>query len=605
MAYKKIIVYNRNSVISTLLAISKGIMKYFISLLCALFSMMHLTATPTYTIRHINDQECEITIEFNVSPKTVIYNDYLNLSVDHPGVQLTSWHTDCEPVMQYDESFKENKRVFSKNFSITAHAKTNDASFPTSAQLHCAYYTSEQKKVCEDLFPLALPVAQSPASETLVMTKPSVQTLADTTAMPQEKTVSFAERISSLVQTTDSLGMRLLLVLLLGILMSLTPCIYPMIPITVGILQGQAKQSFIHNFFIALSYTFGIATTFALLGLTAAYTGQLFGTIMNNPFVILGIVALLIYLALCMFDVVQMRTPRALSGGALGSMKGGSFLSAFLFGAASGTVASPCLSPGLIMLLSLVTSLGNPYLGFVLLFFFGIGLSIPLLLIGTFSSSLSMLPQAGMWMIEIKHFFGLLLLSMCIYFLKTLLPAAVIAWLIVALSMGSGLYYLYSARTTFSPTIRMIKNLLGIALLALSVHLFFKAYQSVTEPIVHESSSWEKHYETALDRAKKENKKLFINIGAPFCSICHALDDTLFKNEQVLESLNKCVMLKVDGSQANHPVCCNKAYNVIGFPTILVVDPATCCVIKRWGAELYDTKKEAFIEDIEACILGQ
>lgn len=150
----------------------------------------------------------------------------------------------------------------------------------------------------------------------------------------------------------------------------------------------------------------------------------------------------------------------------------------------------------------------------------------------------------------------------------------------------------------------MIKNLLGIALLAFSVHLFFKAYQSVTTPIVPESSFWETHYETALARAKQENKKLFINIGAPFCSICHALDDTLFKHEKVIATLNTCIPLKIDGSQANHPVCCNKEYNVIGFPTILVVDPATCCVIKRWGAELYDTKQEVFIQDLQACILS-
>jgi thiol:disulfide interchange protein DsbD len=304
-----------------------------------------------------------------------------------------------------------------------------------------------------------------------------------------------------------------------------------------------------------------------------------------------------------MFDVFQMRTPKVLSGGALGSIKGGSFLSAFIFGAASGTVASPCLSPGLIMLLSLVTSLGNPYLGFILLFSFGIGLSIPLLIIGTFSSSLSMLPQAGMWMVEIKHFFGLLLFGMCLYFLKTIVPAAVISWLSVSLAAASGLYYLYSARTTFSPTIRFIKNLLGIALLAFSVHLFFKAYQSVTTPSVPAPSFWESHYETALARAHADNKKLFINIGAPFCSICHALDDTLFKDETVLEILAQCIPLKVDGSEPNHPVCCNKEYNVIGFPTILVVDPKTCSVVKRWGAELYDTHPTSFIEDLKACLV--
>lgn len=576
-------------------------MKNYLGLLCALLITPYLSAQITHSIAH-HDDLCEIQISFTVPTNTVTYYDYLKISVDNPDIQLLSWQADCEPTTQYDDAFKENKKVFTKDFRITARAKKTGLSFPTEAHLHCAYYSSEHKTVREELFLITAPEQILAAAAAESAPAQELQTLIDTSAIPEQKTPSFSERISSLVQTTDSLVMRLLLVLLLGILMSLTPCIYPMIPITVGILQGQAKQSFIHNLLVALSYTMGIATTFALLGLTAAYTGQLFGTIMTNPFVILGIVALLIYLSLTMFDIVQMRVPKMFSNNALSNSKGGSLLSAFLFGAASGTVASPCLSPGLIMLLSLVTTLGNPYLGFVLLFTFGIGLSIPLLVIGTFSSSLSMLPQAGMWMVEIKHFFGLLLLGMCIYFLKTLLPAAVISWLVVAFVIGSGSYYLYTARSAATPRIRMIKNLLGIALLALSVHLFFKAYQSVTKPTTAPHSFWECDYQAALERAKAENKMLFINVGAPFCSICHALDDTLFQHEAVIETICKCVPLKVNGAEPNHPVCCNKEYNVIGFPTILVVDPATCNVIKRWGAELYDTHHEAFIKELHGCI---
>lgn len=564
--------------------------------------MTQLTNTQlSHSIEH-RDDLCEIQIDFAVPANTVTYYDYLKISVDSPDIELISWQADCEPTTQYDDAFKENKKVFTKDFHITARTKTKNSSFPTNAHLHCAYYSSEHKTVREELFLITPPekIVADASSES--SPAQDLQTLIDTSAIPEQKTQSFSERISSLVQTTDSLAIRILLVLLLGILMSLTPCIYPMIPITVGILQGQAKQSFIHNLLIALSYTMGIATTFAFLGLTAAYTGQLFGTIMTNPLVILGIVALLIYLALTMFDIVQMRVPQIFSNNTLSNSKGGSLLSAFLFGAASGTVASPCLSPGLIMLLSLVTTLGNPYLGFVLLFAFGIGLSIPLLVIGTFSSSLSMLPQAGMWMVEIKHFFGLLLLGMCIYFLKTVLPAAVTSWLVVTFVIGSGCYYLYTAHSGATPGIARIKNIFGMALLALSVLLFFKAYQSMTIKAATPHSFWECDYQAALDRAKAENKMLFINVGAPFCSMCHAIDDTLFQHQAVMEAICKCVPLKVNGAEANHPVCCNKEYNVIGFPTILVVDPATCNVIKRWGAELYDTDSQSFIKDLSGCI---
>lgn len=165
---------------------------------------------------------------------------------------------------------------------------------------------------------------------------------------------SWASYISTLVQTTESTSLRLILVAALGMLLSLTPCIYPMIPITVGILQSQGSRSIARNFCLALSYTMGIASTFALLGLLAAYTGLLFGSFMTKPLVIIPLVALLVYLAGSMMGFYEMYTPRLLQNGS--SSGGGSLVSAFLFGAASGTVASPCLSPGLILLLTIVTS---------------------------------------------------------------------------------------------------------------------------------------------------------------------------------------------------------------------------------------------------------
>ncbi len=249
-------------------------MKNYCAFLYAISFMMHLNATPTYSVNYTEDHTCEITLDFALNPNATIYGDSLKLSIDHPDIELVSWHPNYEPTTKYDESFKENKQVFTKNFSITARAKSKSGSFPSEAYLHCAYYTSENKKMCEDVFPLAAPLFDTPAPETQTLAKADIPTSVETTAVPKEKTLSFSERLSNLVETTDSLALRLLLVLVLGLLMSLTPCIYPMIPITVGILQGQAKQSFIYNFFIALSYTIGISTTFASLGFSVAFAGK-------------------------------------------------------------------------------------------------------------------------------------------------------------------------------------------------------------------------------------------------------------------------------------------------------------------------------------------
>jgi len=280
-------------------------------------------------------------------------------------------------------------------------------------------------------------------------------TLANNT--PALQHTSWSDYVTALVSHTDSLLLRILLVLFLGILMSLTPCIYPMIPITMGILQSQGSRSIMRNFFLALAYTIGIATTFSLLGLIAVFTGQLFGSFLTHPLVIIPVVGLLGYLGFSMLGFYDMYTPKFLQLNH-SNTKNGSLLSAFLFGAASGTVASPCLSPGLVLLLSIVATLGDKLLGFILLFSFGIGLSLPLLLIGTFSSSLALLPHAGTWMVEAKKLFGFMLLGMCFYFLKNIMSWSTLMWSISFFTIATGLFYLYHAQYMQPSTRRFINN---------------------------------------------------------------------------------------------------------------------------------------------------
>lgn len=396
-----------------------------------------------------------------------------------------------------------------------------------------------------------------------------------------------------------------MLVLLLGILLSLTPCIYPMIPITAGILQSQGSTSILFNFLLALAYTLGIATTFALLGLMAAFSGQLFGSLLAQPVFVIAVVILLAYLALSMFDFYQVYIPTFLQKNNTG-MKRGSLISAFLFGAASGTIASPCLSPGLVLLLSIITTLGSKLLGFILLFSFGIGLSLPLLIIGTFSSSLNVLPRAGMWMIEIKQLFGFLLLAMCLYFLKTIVPWDIMLWLISLLVIVAGIFYLYSAQHSTASWWRSIKNLLGMALVASSILLIAKSYQATYMKQLTNTSShtWEKNYEYALNKAKKEHKKLLVDVGAPYCSLCKAIDSTLFNNDNVIKALNSIVTVKIDGSDTTNSSSktVQEQYNIIGFPTILVIDPNTQQVIKQWGGELYERAAHDFIQELKQLI---
>ncbi len=419
-------------------------------------------------------------------------------------------------------------------------------------------------------------------------------------SIPASQSTSWATYISNLVQNSDSIWIRLLLVLLLGMLLSLTPCVYPMIPITMGVLQSQGSASLFKNFLMALAYTTGIASTFALLGLSAAFTGQLFGSIMSNPFVVIAIVLLMIYLAGSMIGLYNMYIPRGLQSNTA-SVKQGSYLSAFLFGAASGTVASPCLSPGLVLLLGLVTTLGNKLMGFALLFSFGIGLGIPLLIIGTFSGSLNMLPKAGMWMIEIKQFFGFIMLAMCFYFLNNIMPWYILIWLISGFTLLTGIFYLYSAQKNTSYIWRSGKSLFGIFLIGTSVFLFTKSYQTLyLHTKAQHETIWLTEYKDGIKQAKKENKYIFLDVGAPFCSICKAIDKQLLSKDNVVQSLKHFVPVKIDGSDDSHKIHTNlrKKFNIVGVPAFIIINPFDEQEIKRWGGELYELSTNEFIHEL-------
>ncbi|BDC34716.1 thiol:disulfide interchange protein DsbD [Candidatus Dependentiae bacterium Noda2021] len=547
------------------------------------------------------DQDFDIACVLPASAQNLVYADSVHFSFDNPALSIKEFDSTAEPIIHFDSSFKENKKAY--NAPAIFHLNVSgDAKELEQTQLHVTYYSKAQKKMLQEIITLSLP--QQPQEElatTLDVQLPETKSLPlDTSATPANKQ-SITDYISNLIQSADSRALQLVLVFILGILMSLTPCIYPMIPITAGVLQAQGSKSVLNSFMLTLSYTMGIATTFAFLGLLASYAGQAFGSFMTNPFVVCTIVALLIYLAFSMLGMYEMHIPRFLQPKNQ-SVKGGSCASAFIFGAVSGTVASPCLSPGLVLLLSIVSTLGSKFLGFMMLFVFGFGLSVPLLLIGTFSSSLSLLPRTGMWMIEVKRIFGFLLLAMCFYFMNNLLPWYLMLWGMAFFVMASGIFYLYSAQNNTSYT-KATKNMLGILLLSSSVMLTFKSYQetyaAAPEPV--NNHKWYVNYAQARKIAQETNKKLFVDIGASFCSICKAIDREILSDDSVFAAIeNHTIPVKIDGSDSSEEnyAYVRSHYKVIGFPTIYVIDPHTETVIKKWGPELYQTPKEQFIKEL-------
>ena len=202
-----------------------------------------------------------------------------------------------------------------------------------------------------------------------------------------------------------------------GLLTSLNPCIYPMIPITAGALAGVHAEgrSRRRTVGLTLTYATGLALFYALLGLVAGLTGSLFGTIGSSPWARLAIGNLLLVFALAMFDVIPIRVPARLAAWA-GSLGGGSYPAVFVLGATSGIVAAPCGAPAFAAVLTWVASTQSAVLGFVYLFAFSLGMTALLIVVGLFSGSLAALPRAGVWMLWIKRLAGAVLLLMAEYY---------------------------------------------------------------------------------------------------------------------------------------------------------------------------------------------
>jgi thiol:disulfide interchange protein DsbD len=222
-------------------------------------------------------------------------------------------------------------------------------------------------------------------------------------------------------QLSSSPVTALPLVFLAGVLTSLTPCIYPMIPITAAIVGGTSTADQPvpkwRPLVLTLTYVVGLALVYSILGLVAGLTGTLFGSVSTNPWLYFAMANVLVIAALAMLDVIPVRLPAALVARASTAGTGGRMSGAFIMGAMSGLVAAPGSAPGMAAVLTWVSATKSAALGFVYLFAFSLGMCALLVAVGLSSGALARLPKAGLWMVRIKTVFAILMLGVAEYYL--------------------------------------------------------------------------------------------------------------------------------------------------------------------------------------------
>ncbi len=431
----------------------------------------------TFSYSPLDDKTYQLTFSFKIPRGDFVYKDYIDLSIDAPNVTLSDWEASTNSISYYDPSFKETKQIFNKDVTLTINSTLINVTL-VNANIHLSYYQHSHKKIVQKLFPVTFK-----QKETISPFIPeTTHVMGENKIAPRISNkkaaikVSWTNYASITIKTAQSIWVQVILALMLGLLLSLTPCFYPTFPTTIGILRSKRKTSQPQNFLLALFYTVGVASTFALLGLTVTTIGYITGNFISNPTLIFMFVLLLAYLGFSTLGFYKLYIPSFLQ--TKKTVTDGSLFSAFLFGTIRGTTASPCISPALALLLAIVATLGSKTFGLLLLFHFGIGLNVPLLLIGISPKSLKKFPKAGAWMIEIKKIFGLMLLGMCIHLLREIVPWHITLWLVTIFFIGTGFFYLHTGKHSRSLRWAHVSKSIGSILIASAIFLCFKSYKA-------------------------------------------------------------------------------------------------------------------------------
>ncbi|MBA6328235.1 protein-disulfide reductase DsbD [Colwellia sp. MB02u-6] len=384
---------------------------------------------------------------------------------------------------------------------------------------------------------------------------------------------------------SDSLWLTLAAFFVGGLLLSFTPCVFPMYPILTGIIVGQGeKLSTKRAFALSFAYVQGMAVTYTLLGIVVAIAGAQFQAMFQHPIVLIALSLLFIFLALSMFGTFNLALPSSWQNklNQLSSnQKGGSYFGVLIMGAISGLVASPCTTAPLTGALLYISQSGDILLGASALYALSLGMGLPLLVLG--SSGGKLLPKAGNWMNVIKNVFGLLLLAVPIFLLERFLPLIVIDILWVLLILATAGYF-YTVNQASAKTF-------GFGLRSILIFLVFfiganKAYQLVypiTNNVLVSPQTELRSFEhvknltemnQAIKNANAQEKTVMVDLYADWCVACKEFEEYTFFEAKVQKALADTVLLQIDltDTGSKDSIELMSKFEIFGLPSILFFD---------------------------------
>ena len=378
-----------------------------------------------------------------------------------------------------------------------------------------------------------------------------------------------------------------------GILTSFTPCVYPLIPITVSVFGASESVGRLRSFLLSVTYVMGIALTYSILGVAVASTGAVFGQIMADPRVMVPVCGILIALGLSMLGVFELRVPYAVQN-RLNTVGGAGFAGAFAMGTVAGIIAAPCTGPALGAVLSYVATTESVFLGFWLLLTYALGMGLLFIVIGTFSSAIAALPRSGGWMYILENIFGVAIITVALYFLKEVIPplrtllqssagffAIAGVFVLVGVALGK-----FSQRFKDLSRLVQFRKAVGVLLAVVGLYMFVGGLTTAESDLV-----WIADEAQGLEAGRREGKPVMFDFYATWCAACNELEHT-YSDPAVKSKLSKFVNVKLDFTRNSAEVeRLKQKYGIVGLPVVIFFDSE--------GNQLTDKRLEKFVEPEE------
>ncbi|KLE04240.1 protein-disulfide reductase DsbD [Aliarcobacter butzleri] len=402
------------------------------------------------------------------------------------------------------------------------------------------------------------------------------------------------DEVSTNINETDSIAnnlkeKNLLLVLLtffgFGLLLSLTPCVFPMIPILSSIIVGASKNETMtasRGFFLSLVYVLSMSIAYTIAGVIAGIFGANLQVALQNPYVLVIFALIFVALAFSMFGYFEIRLPQAIQNRVNkttdGKEKQG-ILGIAIMGFLSALIVGPCVAPPLAGALVYIGQTGDAILGGLALFVMSLGMGVPLLLIGLGAGKF--MPKPGGWMESITKIFGIVMLGVAIWLLDRVLNATIIIYLWALLLLGSAIYLkIYQ---------HILTQLITVVIFILGVILFVGAISGATNPL----NPLEKFTSSKMTQVsdeklifkkvkniqelelaiKNSNKPVMLDFWASWCVSCKELEEITFQDEQVINKLQEFTLLKADVTENNdEDKVLQKKFGVVGPPALIFWD---------------------------------